>query len=129
MLCAYTWGIIGSLMWIFLPQTDLFSQRSAFALVCFDLGFTMTMVIAHASIIVPAIIRRPMPFSTLMWIPLVALQSGLAIGAIGTVRGSEVIGQAGSVIEILSLLALIIVMVYLNLPAVRQWRANRQVRA
>jgi nitrite reductase (NO-forming) len=129
MLCAYTWGIIGSLMWIFLPQTDLFSQRSAFALVCFDLGFTMTMVIAHASIIVPAIIRRPMPFSTLMWIPLVALESGLAIGAIGTVRGSEVIGQAGSVIAILSLLALIIVMVGLNLPAVRQWRANRQVRA
>ncbi len=129
MLCAYVWGIIGSLLWTLTPQSDLFSQRSAFALVCFDLGFTMTMVIAHACIIVPAIIRRPLPFSTLMWIPLIGLQSGLALGAIGTLRGSVQIGQAGSVCEILSLLALLILMVTLNLPAVRRKREHHKERA
>lgn len=43
------------------------------------LGFAMSMIIAHAPIILPAVLRRPLPYRAAMWVPLGLLHLGLAI--------------------------------------------------
>lgn len=107
MLLAYMWGLLGSLTWIVIPHTNLHAPWSTFALDCFDLGFVMSMVIAHAFIIIPAIVRRPVTWPHAMWIPLITLSVGLLIGLIGACTSSVVIGKVASAVEIIALLSLI----------------------
>lgn len=43
------------------------------------LGFAMSMVMAHAPVILPAVLRRPLPYHPVMWAPLVLLHAGLLL--------------------------------------------------
>jgi hypothetical protein len=107
MLMAYFWGLLGSALWIVLPQADLHAGWSTFALDCFDLGFVMSMVIAHAFLIIPAILRRPVSWPRAMWAPLIVLNAGLLVGLVGALAGSTDIGRAASLLEVIALLGLI----------------------
>ena len=55
------------------------------------------MVLAHAPVILPAVLRRPLPYRTAMWIPLALLHIGLLtrIGA-GNGLGQHTAWQLGS---------------------------------
>jgi hypothetical protein len=69
------------------------------------LGFAISMVMAHAPVILPAVLRRPLPYRSFMWIPLVLMHVGLVIrigaGDLGQLYG---VWQAGSVINVVALL-------------------------
>lgn len=110
MLVAYFWGILGSSLWVILPHTysNMHSAWSGFSLVCFDLGFVMSMVIAHAFLIVPAILRRPARWTRAMWVPLALLTAGVATGFAGALTGQLMVGKVSSAIEILALASLVL---------------------
>jgi predicted permease len=63
------------------------------------------MVMAHAPIILPAVLRRPLPYRAVMWIPLGLMHIGLAIRVVaGDLVGHRTLWQTGSIINIVALL-------------------------
>lgn len=74
------------------------------------LGFAISMVLAHAPIILPAVLRRPLPYRSAMWIPLVLLHVGLAIRVLaGDLAGSQTWWRIGSVTNVTALLLFLLV--------------------
>ena len=55
----------------------------------------MSMVLAHAPVILPAVIRRPLPYRAFLWLPLVVLHVALAARVAGDVSGIDRLWQAG----------------------------------
>lgn len=74
------------------------------------LGFAMSMVLAHAAVILPAIVRRPLPYHPILWAPLAVLHGGLAVRAAGDLAAALGAGRtawvAGSVTTVVALLLL-----------------------
>ena len=69
------------------------------------LGFVMSMVMAHAPVILPAVLRRPLPYHPFMYVPVALLHGSLALRVVvGDVRGIEVAWQVGGVLNIVSVL-------------------------
>jgi len=61
------------------------------------LGFVMSMIMAHASVILPAVLRTPLPYRTWFYIPVALLQLSLAARVIGDVRGLDPLTRAGGI--------------------------------
>lgn len=72
------------------------------------LGFGVSMVMAHAPIILPAVLGRPLPYRPSLWIPLVMLHAGLAVRVLGDVGGGGPLWQVGSVTTVLALLVFVV---------------------
>lgn len=74
------------------------------------LGFVMSMVFAHAPVIVPAVLRVPLPFRRGFYAPLALLHASLALRVVGgDLAGNTVLWQWGGVmgeVAILLFLAL-----------------------
>ena len=56
------------------------------------LGFVMSMIFAHAPVIVPSVLRRPLPFRGFLYIPLVLLHVSLIL----RLAGGDWAGNAGA---------------------------------
>lgn len=68
------------------------------------LGFGMSMIIAHAPIIFPAVLGRPLPYRRSMWVPLAALHLGMAVRAAGDLTGIELLWRNGGIVTVASVL-------------------------
>ncbi len=77
------------------------------------LGFGVSMVMAHAPIIFPAVLGRPLPYRPISWLPLVLLHAGMAARVAGNLSGVQPLWQVGSVITVLAVLAFLLVSVVL----------------
>ncbi|WP_238402605.1 hypothetical protein [Cellulomonas sp. H30R-01] len=105
MLAGYGWlGVAGTLWLVGGPQ--LAGPGYDAVLHAVFLGFVISMVMAHAPVILPAVLRRPLPYRPLMYGPLVALHVTLALRvAVGDARDLPVVVQVGGVGNILAVLA------------------------
>ncbi len=124
MLVGYVWAILASLVWVFAPNggTDYWADFSIHALA---IGFVLSMVAAHVCVIVPAIVRRPMPYHWVIWIPWGILQLGLLLRFIGTVQTVTLLWQVGDAINVAGVLCLMICIVGLTIYGSR--KAARRV--
>ncbi len=77
------------------------------------LGFGVSMVMAHAPVILPAVLGRPLPYRPVLWMPLVLLHAGLAVRFTGALSGATVVWQAGGVVTVLAMLAFLVTAVAL----------------
>lgn len=71
---------------------------------CF-LGFAMSMIIAHAPVILPAVLGIKLPYRPVMWLPLALLHGTLAVrvvSAISHARGWWQLGLGGTVVSVLT---------------------------
>ena len=68
------------------------------------LGFAASMVMAHAPIILPAVLGRPLPYRPALWVPLALLHGGLVVRFVGAALGNW---QAGGVVTVVALLAFV----------------------
>jgi len=69
------------------------------------LGFVISMVMAHAPVILPAVLRRPLPYRGVMVVPAALLHASLTLRvAVGDARGVEWAWQAGGVLSIVAIL-------------------------
>ncbi|WP_344062488.1 hypothetical protein [Nostocoides vanveenii] len=60
---------------------------------------------AHAPVIFPAVLRRPLPYRTAMWAPLVLLQVGLAFRIpLGNGFGRQRLWELGGILNVAALL-------------------------
>lgn len=85
------------------------------------LGFTISMIMAHAPVILPAVLRRPLPYHAAMIGPAVLLHASLAL-RLWVGDGLDVPGawQLGGVLNIVAVLAFLLV---------AAWSAARRGRA
>ncbi|MGN6752744.1 MAG: hypothetical protein ACTHJJ_09330 [Intrasporangium sp.] len=109
LLCGYAWLLLAALAWL---AGGAQTKGSAYDLVVHSvmLGFAISMVMAHAPVILPAVLRRPLPYRAVMWVPLGLMHAGLLlrVGA-GDLAGSHTIWQAGSVVNVVALLLFVVV--------------------
>lgn len=110
-------ALLGGYVWLFLAAVTWLVAGAQLDGAPYDLivhsvmlGFAISMVMAHAPVILPAVLRRPLPYRPIMWIPLVLMHIGLVIriGA-GDFFGLHTIWQAGSVINVIALLLFFVV--------------------
>lgn len=68
------------------------------------LGFAVSMVMAHAPVILPAVLGRPLPYRPALWVPLVLLHASLAVRFTAALSGQNQLWQAGGVLGVLAML-------------------------
>ncbi len=103
LLLGYGWLALAGVVWLVggAPSSD-----AAYDVVIHAtfLGFGVSMVMAHAPIIFPAVLGRPLPYRPSFWLPLVLLHGGLLLRVVGDAAGRGALWQGGSVVTVVSLL-------------------------
>ncbi|BDO43020.1 hypothetical protein [Cellulomonas sp. NTE-D12] len=104
MLAGYVWAMVPALVWM--VHGRVFSGFGYDAVVhALTIGFVMSMVVAHAPVIVPAVARRPLPYHPVMWAVWGMLHVGLAIRLVADARTSVGAWQLGGSLSVVALLA------------------------
>jgi hypothetical protein len=94
MLAGYAWLAVGGVAWVVSGVTTTPAAHDVVVHTIF-LGFVMSMVLAHAPVILPAVLRRPVPYRPLLWVPLVVLHTGLLVRVAGDLADRPVLVAAG----------------------------------
>lgn len=77
------------------------------------LGFGVSMIMAHAPIIFPAVLGRPLPYKAISWGPLALLHLGVAVRFLGNLTDRSEVFRVGAVLSVLALVAFLLVSVIL----------------
>ncbi|TFB76286.1 hypothetical protein E3O06_02640 [Cryobacterium glaciale] len=73
------------------------------------LGFTLSMIMAHAPVILPAVLRRPLPYRPIMYLPVALLHASILLRVLfGDARGLSDLLQLGGSLNIAALLLFIV---------------------
>lgn len=127
MLASFAWLAVAGGLWLVAGPTTSGARYDALLHAVF-LGFVMSMVMAHAPVILPAVLRRPLPYRPAMYAPLALLHVTLALRVVGDARDAAVVVQVGGVGNVVAVLAFVVVAVtsvLLGAPA----RPGRDQRA
>ena len=110
MLLGYAWLFTAGLAWLLAGDLVGGSEPgAAYDLVihAVTLGFVMSMVLAHAPVILPAVLRRPLPFHPVLWVVLGLLHASLlarvVLGDLAGLTGAWRVGASGTVLALLVL--------------------------
>ena len=107
MLAGYFWLAVASGVWLLGGPTTEGVRYDAVVHAVF-LGFTLSMIMAHAPVILPAVLRRPMSYHPAFLVPAAALQASLALRLwAGDALGLQVAWQVGGALNIVSLLTFV----------------------
>jgi len=122
LLAGYGWLAVAGGLWAGIGQVADGPAYDA-ELHAIFLGFVMSMVFAHAPVIVPSVLGRPLPFRRALYVPLVLLHASLVLRlAGGDWAGNTAAWQwGGSLNEVAVLL-------FLVLAAVLMIRSRRAAR-
>lgn len=132
LMAGYVWLTVAGGILVLVPHP--FDGGAYDALVhSVMLGFTMSMIFAHAAVILPAVLRRPLPYHPVMYLPAALLHVALAVRVVGgDLRGAHLVWQIGGVGNVIAVLAFVITAVATGMTASlaarrRRTRANRAV--
>jgi hypothetical protein len=111
MLAGYCWlGVAGGIWMLGGPATE--GVRYDAVLHAVFLGFTLSMVMAHAPVILPAVLRRSLPYHPALIAPAVLLHGSLALRLwVGDALGSHSAWVTGGVLNIAAVLSFLAVAV------------------
>ncbi|GAB2681294.1 hypothetical protein [Thalassiella azotivora] len=125
LLAGYGWLAAAGGAWLLLGRVLDGAGYDA-VVHCVFLGFVLSMVMAHAPIILPAVLRRPLPYHAAMYAPLALLHGSLLLRVVvGDVRGVEWAWQVGGVLNIASVLLFVAVAVLSAVQGSRTARSRR----
>jgi hypothetical protein len=114
LLAGYAWLAVAGGLWLLAgPATD--GPRYDAVVHAVFLGFTMSMIMTHAPVILPAVLGRPLPYRAAIWAPAALLHLSLVIRiGVGDVRswsGWWRVGGVTGVTAVLGLAVLVVVLV------------------
>lgn len=104
MLAGYAWALVPALVWI-VGGPALAGYRYDVVVHALTIGFVMSMILAHAPVIVPALARRPLPYHPVMWVVWALLHAGLLVRVVAGARAAEGAWQVGGTMSVVALLA------------------------
>lgn len=117
MLAGYVWLAIGGLLWVALGLGvggPLIYDAATHAVF---LGFVISMVMGHAPIILPAVLRIQLPYRPVAWGPLVLLHLTLAVRVGADLAGSTWGRGLGAYANVAALLTFVLTTVLTVLHA------------
>ncbi|WP_315095050.1 hypothetical protein [uncultured Cellulomonas sp.] len=111
LLAGYGWLVVVAGIW--LVQGPVYAGPAYDAMMhAVFLGFVMSMIMAHAPSILPAVLRRPLPYRPVMYGPAALLHASLlARVLLGDAYGWPVLVQWGGVLNIVAVLLFVVVAV------------------
>ncbi|MGI5951135.1 MAG: hypothetical protein ACOX61_04720 [Brooklawnia sp.] len=112
LLAGYVWLGLAGAVWLVGGIPDAQASYDI-AIHGTFLGFGMSMIMAHAPIIFPAVLGRPLPYRKVSWLPLVLLHLGMLGRVTGDLTGHNQLWQVGSVVTVVAVLVFLIVSVLL----------------
>jgi len=117
LLTGYAWLAVGGAIWAL--GGEVTSGRAYDAVLhAVMLGFVISMIMAHAPVIFPAVLRRPLPYRPVMYAPAALLHASLLLRvAVGDARDLDAFVQVGGVLNIVSVLAFVAVAAWSALAA------------
>jgi hypothetical protein len=98
LIAGYAWLAVAGVVWLVAGTLSGGFAYDAMVHAIF-LGFVFSMVFAHAQVIVPAVLGVRLPFTPVMYVPLVALHVSLAIRLAGDATGSVTAWRWGGVLN------------------------------
>ncbi|MBG0823178.1 hypothetical protein HS048_20825 [Planomonospora sp. ID91781] len=118
LLAGYGWLAVAGLLW---AATGLAAGEYLYdaALHALFLGFVVSMVFAHAPVILPAVLRVGLPYRPVLYVPVAVLHAAVAVRVAGDLAAAEAVRVAGG------LLAEIALLVFAGCAAVLVRRARR----
>jgi hypothetical protein len=120
LLAGYGWLALAGLLWAGAgPTVD--GPRYDATLHAVFLGFVMSMIFAHAPVILPAVLHRPLPYHQMLYAPLALLHASLLVRVgLGDAAGQELVWRwsgIANVVAVLSFAACAIALSLLRRPA------------
>jgi hypothetical protein len=111
LLIGYVWLVVAGGAW--LTGGPIYSGPAYDAVLhSIFLGFVISMIMAHAPTILPAVLRRPLPYRPVMYVPVVLLHGSLLLRTLwGDARGDVAMVQLGGVINVIALLLFVLIAV------------------
>lgn len=107
MLAGFGWLAVAGTIWLAAGAVTAGPAYDAVLHAVF-LGFVMSMVMAHAPAILLAVLRRPLPYRPVMYLPLVLLHASLAVRLlVGDAWDSELAVQVGGAANIVAVLGFV----------------------
>jgi hypothetical protein len=82
LLTGYAWLAVGGILWLATGQMNDGPAYDAM-LHAILLGFVIPMIFAHAPVIVPAVLGRPLPYHPILYLPLALLHGSLVLRLAG----------------------------------------------
>jgi hypothetical protein len=116
MIAGYLWLAVAATTWALAgPAYD--GTRYDVVIHAVFLGFTLSMIMAHAPVILPAVLRRPLPYHPALLVPAGLLQASLLLRLwIGDGYGLDAALRTGGVLNVVALLGFV---------GVAAWSASR----
>ncbi len=110
LLIGYAWLAVSGALWI---TTGLQMASTGYdaALHTLFLGFIMSMIMAHAPIVIPALAGLAFPFGREMWIPLIFLQISVIVRVTGDLTGSYEMKRWGGMLNAIALALLVLIVI------------------
>jgi hypothetical protein len=120
LLAGYGWLAVGGATWLAWGTSAPVLVRDAMIHAIF-LGFVISMVYGHAPVILPAVLRVPLPYRPWFYGHLLLLHAGLVVRVVlGDLLGVPGAWQAGGVLTVTSMLLFVVVSVVTAVGATRE---------
>ena len=107
LLVGYGWVAIAALIWV-VEGPVLAGYRYDAVIHSLTLGFVMSMIFAHAPVIVPAIARKQLPYHPVMWVTWGILQTGLLLRIVAGIRQVDGLWQFAGTLNVVAVLAFLV---------------------
>jgi hypothetical protein len=105
MLAGYFWLLVAGGTWAVHGAALEGGAAYDVAVHATFLGFTISTIMAHGPVILPAVLRRPFPYRTVLWAPLVLLHASLMLRLwLGDALHVRVAWQVGGALNVAALL-------------------------
>jgi hypothetical protein len=117
LIVGYVWLMVAGVIWI--AQGAMAGGGFAYDAMLHTIfvGFVFSMIFAHASIIIPAVLGIALPYHRRVYVALVLLQLGLVVRLVGDATGDLTAWRAGGVIDEAAILLFIALSAYSAITA------------
>jgi hypothetical protein len=130
LLAGYVWLLVPAGIWLVAGGVTDGAAYDA-ALHAIFLGFVLSMIMAHAPVILPAVLRKPLPYRWFLYLPVALLHASLAVRLLGGDAWGSVDalhwGGALNVVAVLLFAALAVTTAVLGPPDAVAARPSRRV--
>ena len=108
MLAGYVWLAVAGAVWSLWGLQGLNGAAYEIVIHCITVGFAFSMILAHAPVIIPAIVHRALPYHRLMWLPYVLLHAGLVVRVVGLLAEASAVWKVGGAVGVAAILVFMV---------------------